>query len=400
MVKFWRVAYQEYSRNVFQRRFLFALFSIPLVVLFMVGLVYLLVLLETNTTPVGYVDYSGLLADPLPPPEPNAPNRPVPFIAYPTEAEAHAALDAGELQAYYVISEDYSATGEARLVYYERPKESAMNQFNTFLGVNLLRDQPPEISERVLQGSDLSIQTVDNRRTLTEEGWFNLILPIITGVGFIVMIFSTSGYLMQAVIEEKENRTMEVVVTSVSPGQLMIGKITGDIAIGFTQLLFWILFIAAAFFAARGRLEWVDAISLPPEMILITVATMLPAFVMVAALMAAIGATVTQASEGQQISGLISLPIWIPYMLIMVVVQSPNSPLMVALSFFPLTAPLTIAMRAGFTVIPAWQILVSLTILILSAAGALWLAGRAFRLGMLRYGQRLRWREVFSRQVG
>ena len=77
--------------------------------------------------------------------------------------------------------------------------------------------------------------------------------------------------------------------------------------------------------------------------------------------------------------------------------EHPNSPLAVGLSFFPLTAPLTVLMRAGLTEIPIWQIVAISIIMVLSAAGSLWLAGRAFRLGMLRYGQRLRLVEIFRR---
>jgi len=94
---------------------------------------------------------------------------------------------------------------------------------------------------------------------------------------------------------------------------------------------------------------------------------------------------------------LISLPIWIPYMLIGLIMQNPNSPLTVGMSLFPLTSALTMLIRQGVTIIPNWQIALSSFILVLSAAGAIWLAGRAFRLGMLRYGKRLAWREIFTR---
>jgi ABC-2 type transport system permease protein len=121
---------------------------------------------------------------------------------------------------------------------------------------------------------------------------------------------------------------------------------------------------------------------------------MVPAFVMVSGLMAAIGATVTEASEGQQVMGLFTIPIWLPYILIAVFVQNPNSPLAIAMTLFPLTAPMTIAIRLGFTTIPAWQLTLSFILLVASACGAIWLAGRAFRIGMLRYGQRLHWKEI------
>ena len=118
---------------------------------------------------------------------------------------------------------------------------------------------------------------------------------------------------------------------------------------------------------------------------------------MVSALMAAIGATVTEAREGQQIMSLFSLPLWLPYMLVGMLAVSPNSPLAVGLSLFPFTAPMTMLLRDGMTIIPVWQIAASSIILVISSLACVWLAGRTFRLGMLRYGKRLRFREVFTR---
>jgi ABC-2 type transport system permease protein len=121
---------------------------------------------------------------------------------------------------------------------------------------------------------------------------------------------------------------------------------------------------------------------------------------MVSAFMALIGATVSEAREGQQMIGLIGLPIWIPYMLTAVIIENPNSPLAVALSLFPLTSSMTMLLRQGVTILPAWQIALSSGILVISAILAIWLAGKAFRLGMLRYGKRLSLREIFSRKEG
>jgi len=118
--------------------------------------------------------------------------------------------------------------------------------------------------------------------------------------------------------------------------------------------------------------------------------------VMIASLMAAAGATVADSQEAQQMAGLFSLPIMAPVWLGVVIIENPNSPLAIGLSLFPPTALSTIAMRIMSVPIPFWQVAVSVTLLVLSAGGAVWLAGRAFRLGMLRYGQRLNWRELFS----
>ena len=116
-----------------------------------------------------------------------------------------------------------------------------------------------------------------------------------------------------------------------------------------------------------------------------------------AALMAMAGATTTDSREAQQVAGLFTLPVMVPYFLLETLMSSPNSPLAVGLSLFPLTAPISLSMRAAFTEIPSWQLIVSFSLLILCAIGALWVSSRAFRLGMLRYGKRLPWRVIFGK---
>jgi ABC-2 type transport system permease protein len=148
----------------------------------------------------------------------------------------------------------------------------------------------------------------------------------------------------------------------------------------------------------KNYFPWLGSFSFSAEMIGVILAVMIPAFIMLSGLMAAVGATVTEASEGQQIMGLFTIPIWLPYLLTGVFISNPNSPIAIAMSLFPLTAPMTITIRMSFTTIPIWQVVTSIIILVLSAFGSVWLAGRAFHLGMLRYGRRLRWKELFSQQ--
>jgi ABC-2 type transport system permease protein len=114
---------------------------------------------------------------------------------------------------------------------------------------------------------------------------------------------------------------------------------------------------------------------------------------MLAALMVAVGATLTDVQEAQQVTSLFTLPLFIPFWFAMTLINHPNGPVAVGLSFFPLTAPITLAIRAGFAPVPAWQLVMALALLLAFALAAVWFAGRAFRLGMLRYGQRVSWRE-------
>lgn len=398
MTKFWYVAWHEYSRHVFRKRYLLALLSMPLILGLMVGLIILVIWMDSKPTPIGYIDQSGLLANPIPQPAVKWPMRTVPMIAYTDEAKATADLQAGKLQAYYLLPKDYLQTGQAKEVYLKEPTGIVTQQFTSFLAANLLAKQPTDIAQRILDGSELIYQSADKKREATQDRLVNIILPFISGILFIIAMSTSSGYLLQAVVEEKENRTMEVMVTSVSPGQLMSGKILADIAVGFTQLAVWAIFIALILIFGRNFIPFLSGITFSISTVAVLISVMVPAFIMTCGLMAAVGATVTESSEGQQILGLFTIPIWLPFILISTFIQNPNSPLAIAMSFFPLTAPMTIAMRIGFAAIPTWQIATSITILVLSAIGAIWLAGRAFRLGMLRYGQRLRWKEIFSAQ--
>lgn len=399
MKKLWQVAWHEYRRHVFNRRFvLVGLLSVPLIVLVFIGLVFIILSLDIDTAPLGYVDSSGLLSNPVSASAPNWPDKPVPILSFADETQARAALDAGRIQAYYVLPSDYLDTGQLRVVHKNPLKSSPRVQFYDFLTANLLKNADPVTAARLVKGTEVVVQSPDGTRSISSKNWFNVLIPIFSGIAFIIAMFSTGGYLMQAVVEEKENRIMEVIITSISPNQLITGKIIGDISVGMSQMILWLAFIIVPILVFRNSLTFLQGINIGPQTSLLLVFVMFPAFVLVSAMMAAIGATVSEAREGQQMVGMISLPIWIPYMLTTLLMSNPNSPLAVGLSLFPLTAPLTMLMRAGLTVLPAWQITSSSAILIISASAAIWLAGRAFRIGMLRYGKRLKLIELFARQ--
>jgi len=397
MNKFWHITWHEYSRHVFRRRFLLGLLSVPAVILVM-GLVLITIMRsETKDTPVGYIDHSGLLSNPLPAPKPQPPNRTVTLIRFKDEQQAETALRAGEIQVYYVLEEDYLSTRRTKRVSMDNPSESAQEQFEGFVRLNLLAYQPREVALRVSEGTNLIVRTPDGKREMGEAEWLNVLTPFIAGLVLMLAIFSTSGYLMQAVVEEKENRTMEVLVTSVSPGQLMSGKVIGIIGVGLTQIIVWILFAVAFVLVGRQINDLFRSLHFSINSILLILIMFIPAFLTVAALMVILGVTVTDAREGQQVSGLLTMAVVIPYWLAVVIMTNPNGLLAVIMSFFPLTAPVTVSMRVMFTTIPTWQLALNLVVLVLAALSSLWLAGRAFRLGMLSYGKRLSLREILGR---
>lgn len=394
MSKTWRIFVYEYLRHVLRRRFLFAILSVPIWLLVIGGIAVLAIVLITNNSPIGYVDYSGLLDNPVNTKVENT-NRliPIDIFAFQSEEEANTALENGKIQAYYVLEADYLETQNNRLVYKEEPSIQVTSIFTSFLRRNLLAHQPKNVVDRVIKGPELVIKATRDNREMRNTEWFKAIAPMAAGILLTIVVFSTGGYLMQAVVEEKENRTMEILATSVSPMQIMSGKILALMAVGMTQVFAWALvpvigFILAAIYVPsfRAVIDW-------PLFGLIFL-LVFPTFVMISAMMAAIGSTVTEASEGQQITGLLSFPVMAPYFLLGALIANPGSPVAVALSLFPLTSALTILIRLGFSTVPPIQITASVIILMVSAVGSLWLAARIFRLGMLRYGQRLRFKDL------
>jgi ABC-2 type transport system permease protein len=392
MRKILRVMYFEYVRHVFRKRFLLSLFSLPLFIGVMALVVLLLVRSEINFKPIGYVDLAGVL--------PNSAGDYqgglVDLLQFETQDQADLALRAGQIQAYYVLDSDYLESRQAKLVAIDQPSNAATDQFAYFVRANLLAEYPEEIVRRLIEGNQLILRTADGSRQFAQGDWLGFMLPFMVGFIFLAAVFATSGYLLQAVVEEKENRTMEMLVTTISPAQLMSGKILGIIAVGWTQLFVWIVMALVLLVIASLFVGFPGINSITFGYIVLAVGIFVPAFVMLSALMVAVGATLTDAQEAQQVTSIFTLPLFIPFWFVFQLIGHPNGPVAVGLSLFPLTAPITLAIRAGFTTIPPWQIGLSLGFLIIGAGLAVWLAGRAFRLGMLRYGQRVPWREFLG----
>ena len=399
MSKLWSVAWHEYQRNVFKRSFILALLSVPLLIGVNIGLVAFMVSRENNNAPVGYVDHAGLLAEPIPaavtPSE-----EPIAFIPFQTEEEARVALESQDIQAYYVVTPSYFETSRVDLFYLKEPGENATQQFYDFIQINVLSDQPPEVARRAAGGSNITVRTPDRSREFSGGPTLGAVLPVLLSIAFIFLVLMSSGYLMGAVVEEKENRTMEVLITSLSTSKLIGGKVLGIVAIGLTQLTAWLLVGVLAVLIGGQVLgiEWFQNPSLDWASILMVVAIAIPSYVLASGLMTAIGSTVAQAQEGQQVGALFFMLFMIPLYAIMLIGETPNAAPSVVLTLLPFTSLMTVGFRSLFSVVPLWQVAASVAIQTACAVGALWLAGRAFRLGMLRYGQRLSLREILGRE--
>ncbi len=297
---------------------------------------------------------------------------------------------AEEVQAFYVLSPEYLQTREITLIYIEEPASKATRQFYDLLRVNLLSDVDPEIQVRIADGTEFLARTPDGRRSFPSSGpTFQSVLPFFVGLALMMMLLMSAGFLLEGMIKERENRTLEVIVTSTSPGQLVTGKVLGILGISFTQFLTWTLFGLAVVWLGSDTLgfAWFQNASLEWEPLIKVVAIGVPTYVMAAALLFALGVLMTNGQEAQQIGGLAVLISMLPLLAIVKIGNEPNGVLAVVLSMVPFFSMMTVALREVFVVVPLWQIILSVGIQILFAIAAIWFAGRVFRLGLLRHGK-------------
>jgi ABC-2 type transport system permease protein len=392
MRKLWLVAKHEYLRMVRRRSFLVGTLAVPVLMAVVIGISIAFSIGTRDDRPLGYVDLARVLEAGVRPSSEGM-VRWVEMRAFADEASARAALEDGEVQAFYVLSADYRQEGKLALYYWDDPPSDAVReQFDGYLRANLVADLPQDVGRRTMDGMSLTVRSVDGSREFSSENFMAIVLPFGAGFFFMIAVMSSSGYLLQAVTTEKENRTMELMITSIRPGQLVAGKAVGLMAVSLTQLAVWSLAIVVGLAVGAQFLEPLRATRVPWAALGIALLYFFPAYALVAGIMIAIGSAVTETRQGQQIASILNLTFTAPFFFVALIMANPSSPFMVAMTLFPTTAFLTVIMRWSLAVVPLWQMALSWVLLVTSAGLSVWASARVLRVGMLRYGQRLDFR--------
>ena len=391
MPKLWVVAKHEYAKITRKRSFLFGTLAMPLFFVVIMALTIVVVVATEDQRPIGYVDQAGLLkaVTSFPANDDDDPN-PVELLAFADEAQARAALDSGRIQAYYVLPADYLNSHDVRLYYWDKqPRSSAQRRFDNLMRANLTTSLPADVAVRAQKGIDLTARSADGRQEVGGQSFVTLFVPFFIGLFFSIVVLSSGTYLLEAVTDEKESRTIEVMTTSMTPGQLIGGKAVGLLAVALTQIGILLATIVVGVMIGAQFIEALHGLSIPWSMLLTLALFFLPTFALIAGLMLAVGSMVTETRQGQQIAAALNMLFTLPFFFIIVFFTAPNSPLATILTIFPTTSFLTIALRWGMTTIPLWEMIVGWGLVTASAVFAVWAASRIFRVGMLRYGQRL-----------
>ena len=197
-----------------------------------------------------------------------------------------------------------------------------------------------------------------------------------------ISVFTCGNYLLTSTIEEKSNRVMEVLLSAVSPMQLMTGKILGQMFVGILMLVFY----AGAGVMGLVLASMVHLID-PMNLVYLAIYFVI-AFALIASLMAAVGAAVSDIKEAQSLLGPIMIILIIPMMLWLPIMRNPNSMFAQVCSFVPPISPFIMVLRlAGSEKVPTWQIPASIIVGFLAVFVFLWAAAKVFRIGVLMYGK-------------
>ena len=213
---------------------------------------------------------------------------------------------------------------------------------------------------------------------------------------FFFLITMSSGFMLQSVSREKENRTAEVLLVSLRPRELMLGKVLGLSLVATLQLALWFGGGMLALEQGRQVFETIGTFTLPPGFIAWGIGFFVFGYLLYASLMGAIGALAPSAREGGQFTFVILLPLMLPLWLNFAFINAPNGTLATVLSLVPLTAPVAMMTRMAATSVPVWQILVSLGGLAVTTYVLILLAARFFRADTLLSDAPLQWKRIVN----
>ena len=398
----------ELGRSVRRRGYLFSTFGVPIIAIALLFGYQALqdLTADDSAAPVaaptidlggistaGYVDESGLLTVP-------ADDLSEVLVRYPDEAAALSALNDGEIDVYYHVPPDYLETGDVRLV---MPTLS-VNKINTslirqHLLDTLAADVDRDIYLRLQDPSNIEAVALDGREVQgapQQDFGSSFLLVYIFTLALMMGLFLTSGYLMQGLIEEKETRIIEILISSLRPMQLLTGKILAFGLMGMLQMIVWVgaVVLVLQFADALSAISILATLYLPLDVLPLVAVYFVLAYLLFATAYGIVGALSASMQEGPQFAIIFTLPAALPLYFISLFVEAPDAPLAVGLSLFPITGPVAMTMRLVMGTVPGWQIALGMALLVFTIVAMLWLAGRLFRVQTLLAGQAPKLRDL------
>lgn len=399
---------REYLERVKRKSFIITTILMPLLMLaMMVAPALIMALSGPEEQTIAVIDDSGVVA-------PRLQNEgDITFIPVNTPLADLKADD--NYQAILVIGKDVISEPDGNISLYTHGSPSMVTeQFISGQLSDVIEDQRIRAYEidnlrQILDEVNVDVQLQTYRLDKEEETATSSILSYLLGTFMMLILYMFimlyGQMVMTSIIEEKNNRVLELVVSSVKPTDLMMGKILGIGAVAVTQILIWaVLLIGCSIWimpllstsvaqsgtADPAMIQAVAQLADPSfmgQLLIFMVLFLIGGYLFYSSIYAAIGSAVDNIQDASQLTSIAIVPIILALIISMSVVQDPNSALALWTSYIPFTSPMVMMARVPFG-IPVWQSIVSLVILYVSFVGMIWLAAKIYRVGIFMYGKK------------
>ena len=419
---------REYFSRVKKKSFLLITFLVPLLFIVMwAGVIFLSTKDAETITHIKVLDESGLFSEKL-----ESSNNLI-FSVATAKIETEKELINEDNKNQYLLIIPVDIQKNQRVELYSSAsaslftQEQISSQLNSILKTLQLNEAG--IDTKILESIRPNIKI--SSKEITAQGEKDSSAGVAMGISmfFSVIIYITlfiyGSQVMRGVIEEKNNRIVEIIISSVRPFQLMMGKIIGIGLVSVTQFVLWILlsgglFLAISFFMDPSNLSsqmenlqgLPQADAMQSGMLLdvqqamgsinfsyiigIFLIYFIGGYLLYSALFAAVGSAVDNETETQQFMLPITMPLWFTYLMsFTVLLKDPNGTLALWLSMIPFTSPIAMLVRLPFGV-PTWQLVLSIFLLIIGFVFTTWVASRIYRVGILMYGKKASYKELFK----
>jgi ABC-2 type transport system permease protein len=387
----------EFLNTIKRTGFIILTLALPVLALLVIGVLHIV---SGNIRPpaeiavIGYVDKAGGF-------DQFTTQKNLNLVRYDTPEAASQALLKKDIGEYFIIPTDFISTGIIGRYTTQRelvPAAATSDAINNFLSSNLLTGKvDPEIIARVESSYNLvTIRLTTTGAIAPEQGGLsNILIPAIFGVLLVLSLIFSSTYVLQGLGEEKENRLMEILLSSVSTRQLITGKVLGIGAAGLAQVVVWAISLPFLLILASSSIGgYLSTIQIPANFLVLGIVYFILGYLLFAVLSACVAAVSSSVRDAQGLASLFTLFPIAPFWVFSLLLIYPNSPVWVVFSIFPFSAPVLVMLRFGMTGIPGWQLTVSLVVLVLTIIGGLLLAARLLRTYILMYGKRPRLGEI------
>lgn len=420
---------REYTTRVMKKSFIILTFLTPL---FFIALMlvpsWLATLSDDSQKHIVVIDKTGLYHDVLKSNEVYT----FDFVDKPIE-EVRQSTTSKDFRALLYISENLADNPKAATLYYEKQvgvelKSYIVGLLNKYTEEQKLASYNIPNIKQMVEDSKSNIDVGNIKWGVDgEEKEASAELAFIIGMAAAMLIYIFiilyGTQVMNGVMQEKTNRIVEVIVSSVRPFDLMMGKIIGVALVGLTQFLMWVILTGiglgaiGSMLSSEASMESLSQMSAMQgggiseaevasymsmimsfnwlQIGLLFIVFFLGGYLLYASLFAAIGSSVDNETDANQFTLPITLPIIIAIFAAFYAVRHPDSAASFWFSIIPFTSPVVMMVRLPFDV-PAWEIILSISVLVLSFIGTTWLAGKIYRTGILMYGKKTSWKELWK----